>query len=137
MLLGVMGIPPPKTRECIRKMIAISEHGMSVLKERWIGHPQILLRVFGPSQYLMTPPVQMTKPKLTSKPLPAVSSISKLVLQETQSNAEDHQRIKLMGGGDARRLAGTDVPINHFVQWFQAISANMKLEAQRRALAAS
>ena len=35
-------------------------------------------------------------------------------------------------------MAGTDVvPINHFVQWFQAISANMNAETQRRALAAS
>ena len=42
-----------------------------------------------------------------------------------------------MGGGDARGLAGTDVaPINHFMQWFQAISANVNVEAQRRALAA-
>ena len=92
----------------------------------------------GPSQYLMTLPVQMTKPKLTSKPLPALSSISKLVLQETRSDAEDHQRIQLTGGGDNRRLAGTDVvPINHLVWWFQAISANMNVEAQRRAIAAS
>ena len=43
-----------------------------------------------------------------------------------------------MGGGNASRLAGNDAaPINHFVQWFQAISANMNVEAQRRALAAS
>ena len=43
-----------------------------------------------------------------------------------------------MGGGDARGLAKTDVaPINHFVQWFQAISANMNAEAQRRAMSAS
>ena len=42
-----------------------------------------------------------------------------------------------MGGGDARGLAGTDVVlINHFVQWFQAISANINAEAQRRALSA-
>ena len=62
----------------------------------------------------------------------------KLVLKETQSDVEDHQRIKLTGGGNARRLAGTDVAlINHFMRWFQAISANMNAEAQRRALAAS
>ena len=43
-----------------------------------------------------------------------------------------------MGGGNTRRLAGTDIAlINHFVQWFQAISANMNMEAQRRVLAAS
>ena len=28
-------------------------------------------------------------------------------------------------------------PINNFMQWFQAISANMNAEAQKRALAAS
>ena len=70
-------------------MIAILEHGTPKSQER-IGHPSILLWVFGPRQYLMTPPVQMTKPKVTSKPLPASSSISKLVLKETQNNAEDH-----------------------------------------------
>ena len=33
---------------------------------------------------------------------------------------------------------GADVaPINNFLQWFQAISANMNTEAQKRALAAS
>ena len=116
MLPGAMAIPPSKTQECIKKMIAILEHGTPVPKERWIGHPSILLLVFGPSQYLVTPPIWMTKPKLTSKPLPALSSISKLALQETRSKVEDHQKIKLMGGGNARRLAGTDVAlINHFM----------------------
>ena len=86
----------------------------------------------------MTPPIWMTKPKLTSKLLPAWSSTSKLVPSKTRSDAEDHQRIELTGGGDARRLAGTDAaPINHFVRWFQAISVNMNVEAQKRALAAS
>ena len=47
------------------------------------GHPSIPPRVFGPGQYLMTPPILKTKPKLTSKLLPALSSILKLVLQET------------------------------------------------------
>ena len=35
-------------------------------------------------------------------------------------------------------MVGADVtPINNFVQWFQAISANVNTEAQKRALAAS
>ena len=34
-------------------------------------------------------------------------------------------------------MTGADVtPINNFVQWFQAISANMNAEAQKRVLAA-
>ena len=40
--------------------------------------------------------------------------------------------------GDVSRVAGTSAtPINNFVQWFQAISANMNLEAQERALVVS
>ena len=35
-----------------------------------------------------------------------------------------------MSGGDARGLVKTEVAlINHFVHWFQAISANMNAEA--------
>ena len=35
-------------------------------------------------------------------------------------------------------VIGADAaPINNFVQWFQAISANMNAEAQKRALEAS
>ena len=132
-----MGVPPPRTRERIRKMIPILEHGTPMLKERWIGHPFIPPRVFGPSQYLMTPPVQMTKLKLKSKPLPA-NSISKLVPPETQSDAKEHQHIELKAGGNARRSTrAEDAPINNFVRWFQAISTNMNAEAQKRALAAS
>ena len=119
-------------------MIPILEHGTPMSKERWIGHPSIPPRVFGPSQYLVMPPIWMIKPKLTLKLLPARSSTSKLVPPETQSDAEDHQWIELTAEGDTRRLAGADAAlINNFMQWFQAISANMNAEAQKRALAAS
>ena len=85
----------------------------------------------------MTPLIQETKPKMTSKPLPASSSTSKLVPKETRSNPEDCRRVELTDGGDARVLAKTEVaPINHFLCWFQAISANMNAEAQKRALSA-
>ena len=63
----------------------------------------------GPSQYLMTPLVQLTKPKSTSKlkltlkPLPA-NSTSKLVPPETQSDAEEHQCIQLTAKGGTRRV---------------------------------
>ena len=79
-----------------------------MLKERWIGHPSIPPRTFGPSQYLVMPPVQMIKPRLTSKLLPTKSSTSKLVQLETRSDAEDHWHVKLMAGGDARRSTGAD-----------------------------
>ena len=104
-----MGVPPPRTGECIKRMIIILECGTPASKDRWPGHPSILPMVFGPSQYLMMPPVQLTKLKsisklkLTSKPLPA-NSTSKLVPPETQSDAEEHQCIQLTAGGDTRRV---------------------------------
>ena len=141
MLPGTTGVPPPRIRDHIKRMIL--EHGTPASKDRWPGHPSIPPRVFGPSQYLMTPLVQLIKPKstlkpkLTSKPLPANSTLE-LVPPETQSDAEEHQCAQLAAGGDTRRVVGADVTaINNFVQWFQAISANMNTEAQRRALAAS
>ena len=60
-------------------MIAILEHGTPASKDRWPGHPSIPPRVFGPSQYLMTPPTQLTKLKPeTLNPSPA-NAPSKLV----------------------------------------------------------
>ena len=85
----------------------------------------------------MTPPVQLTKLRMTLKPLPASSSVSKLVPKETRSDAEEHQRIELIGGGDTAGLAKTDgSPVKHFIKWFEAISVNMNTEAQRKALSA-
>ena len=109
MLPGTMGVPPPRTRDRIKRMIVVLEHGTQALKDRWPGHPSIPPRVFGPSQYLMMPPVQLTKlkstskPKLTSKPLPA-NLTSKLVPPETLSDAEECRHAQLAAGGDTRRL---------------------------------
>ena len=75
-----------KHSRILKEMIIILKHGTYESKERWIGHPSIPLRVFGPKPYLVTPPIQMTKPKAILKSLPASSSISKLVLKETQSD---------------------------------------------------
>ena len=143
MLPGATEVPLPRTRECIKRMIVVLECGTPASKDRWPGHPSIPPKVFGLSQYLMTPLVQLTKPKsiskpkLTLKPLPTNSTL-KLVPPETQSDAEEHQFVQLTAGDDTRRVVGADVtPINNFVQWFQAISANMNTEVRKKALAAS
>ena len=74
---------------------------------------------------------------VTSKPLPA-GAASKLESPETQSNAEEWQCRQVMAGGEVRRTEVIGVtPINNFVHWFEAISANMNPKAQQRALAAS
>ena len=46
--------------------------------------------------------------------------------------------MQVIVGGNVRRVVGTSATlINNFMHWFEAISANMNLEAQRRALVAS
>ena len=99
MLPGAMGTPPPQTREYIKRMIIILELGMHESRDMWIGHPSIPPTMFGPRQYLVTPPIQETKPNLTLRPLPASSSTLKLIPKETQSDPQDHWRVKLMSGG--------------------------------------
>ena len=139
-LPGTTGTPPLKMREYIKQMIAIMECDTPILKERWLGHPSIPLRMFEPRQYLVTAPIQqtkLTKPKVTSKPLPPTSAL-KLVPKETQSDFEDHRRVKLTGGGHAKSSGKAEVGlINYFVSWFQTISVNTYVEAQKRALSAS
>ena len=36
--------------------------------ERWVGHPSIPQRVFGPAKYLNEPPTKLTKPQTTTMP---------------------------------------------------------------------
>ena len=90
----LMGVPPPRARDRIKRMIAILERGMPALKDRWSGHPAIPPRVFGPSQYLMMPLAQLTKPKpkskpmVTSKPLPTEATL-RLIPPETRSDVEE------------------------------------------------
>ena len=38
----------------------------------WEGHPCIPKRVFGPKKYLIDPLLQLSKPRVTLRPLPAV-----------------------------------------------------------------
>ena len=94
--------------------------------------------MFGPWQYLMTPPIQETKPRVTLKPLLASTSALKLVLKEIQSDFKDCRRVKLTGGGDTKGFVRAEArPISHFIHWFQTISANLDAEVQKRALSVS
>ena len=116
------------------------EHDTPISKDRWLRYSSIPSRMFSLRQYLVTSPVQrtkLTKPKMTLKPLPPSTSASKLVPKGTTSDLEDHRRVKVTARGDARGSVKADVgPINHFVCWFQTTSANLNVEAQKRALTA-
>ena len=81
-LPGATGYPLLKIRENIKKMVAILEHETPDMKERWLGHQSIPPRVLGPKQYLVSLPTQQAKPRVTSKPMPAACSSSRLVPPE-------------------------------------------------------
>ena len=58
--------------------------------------------------------------------------------QKLKLNAEEWWCRQAIVEGDVRRVVGTSATlINNFVHWFQAILANMNLEALQRTLAAS
>ena len=52
-------------REAIKSAIQMLQAHTVRSSERWIGHPSICLRVFGPAKYLDEPPRQLTKPQAT------------------------------------------------------------------------
>ena len=70
----LLGLLHGRCRDYIKRMITIMECDTPTSKDRWIGHPSIPPRMFGLKQYLVTPPVQKTKPRVTSKPLLALGS---------------------------------------------------------------
>ena len=49
------------------------------------GHPCIPKRVFGPKKYLIDPSLQLYKPRVTSRPLPAASGRMVLMNHRPQS----------------------------------------------------
>ena len=75
--------------ECIRRkigtMIMILNKDTCQDIEGWEGHPCIPKRVFRPKEYLVTPLIQLSKLRVTSRPLPATSSRSVLTCNQPWS----------------------------------------------------
>ena len=69
----------------IVRMIAILHSDTYPDKARWLGHPCIPRRVFGPREYLVDPPLQTSKPQVTLRPLSAASGGSVLVQDQPRS----------------------------------------------------
>ena len=78
-LPGEQGRPEDEhIRRKIKLMIKILNEDTCPDIDHWEGHPCIPKRVLGPKQYLIDPPLQLSKPKVTSRPLPAASGSSVL-----------------------------------------------------------
>ena len=78
-LPGGLGRPEDEhIRRKIELMIKILDEDICPDIHHWEGHPCIPNGVFGPKQYLINPPLQLSKPRVTSRPLPAASGGSVL-----------------------------------------------------------
>ena len=73
-LPGEQGRPEDEhIRKKIQLMIKILNEDTCPDIHHWEGHPCIPKRVFGPKEYLISPPLQLSKPRVTLRPLPAAS----------------------------------------------------------------
>ena len=90
-LPGARGSPQGlQAREAIKLAIQTLEAHRVRSNERWIGHPSIPPRVFGPAKYLDEPPKQLTKPQATTMPRSDDDSPT-FNTQPSPSQAEDFQ----------------------------------------------
>ena len=72
-------------RRKIELMIKILNKDTCPDIHRWEGHPCIPKRVFGPKKYLIDPPLQLSKPRVTLRPLPVASGGSVLTNHQPRS----------------------------------------------------
>ena len=106
--------------------------------ECWEGLPCIPGRVFGPQEYLINPLLQLSKPRVTSRPLPATSRGSVLTCKQPQSQLGSFEatRIQRCGCSSESKVQGDAVKAQ-FITWFDTASANLNLMVKRKPLLAS
>ena len=77
--------PVPSIQDKIVRMIAILHSDTYPNMVSWPGYSCIPRRVFGPREYLVDPPIQPTRPRVTSKPVPAAGGGSRLAQDQPRS----------------------------------------------------
>ena len=103
--------------------------------ERWIGHPSIPKRVFGPVEYLIDPPIQPTKPKTTVRPL----------LDDNESTSTDQLPLSRAGSFEATRFQHErsfpklkeQSPGEKFAVWFDNTFTNWSAKLKQKAIQVS
>ena len=89
-------------------------------------------------EYLIDPPMQLSKPRLTSKSLPATSGGSVLVSQQPQSQLVSFEATRTQcgehGSGPKEQEDGTST---QFVAWFDTVFATSNPQLKQKAILAS
>ena len=132
---GDRGRPEPLIQDKIVRMIAILHSDTYPDKARWLGHPCIPRRVFGPREYLVDPPLQLSKPQVTSGPLSAASGSSALVQDQLQSEIGTFKPLGATSNTCTLKLKNTeDISSSIFMSWFETVSANLDTRIKCKAL---
>ena len=104
----------------------------------WEGHPCIPKRVFGPKEYLINPPLQLSKPRVTSKPLSAGSGGSVLTNHQPQSELGSFKVTRTPRyGHSSEPKVQEDTAKKQFMAWFDTAFANLDPRVKHKALLAS
>ena len=104
----------------------------------WEGHPCIPKRVFGPKEYLINPPLQLSKPRVTLRPLPAASDGMVLMSHWPQSELGSFKVTRTPRYGHSLEpKVQEDTARKQFIAWFNTTCANLDTRVKHRALLSS
>ena len=114
--------PEPPIQAQIVRMITILHSDTYPDKAGWLGHPCIPRRVFGPKEYLVNPPLQLSKPQVTLRPLSAASGGSVLVQDQPQSKIGTFQPSGATSNTCTSKSKNTeDISSSIFMSWFETV----------------
>ena len=129
------GRPEPLISARIVRLITILHSDTYPDEERWLAHPCIPKRVFGPREYLVDPPLQLSKPQVTLRPLSAASGSSVLVQDQPQSEIRTFKPSGATSNTCMSKLKNTeDISSSIFMSWFKTVSANLNTRIKCKAL---
>ena len=138
-MLGDRGRPEDEhIRKKIQLMIKILNKDTCPDIHCWEGHPCIPKRVFGPKEDLVNPPWQLSKPRVTSRPLPAASGGMALMSHRPQSEFGSFKVTRTPRyGRSLEPKVQEDTARKQFIAWFDTACANLDSRVKHRALLAS
>ena len=138
-LLGEQGRPEDEhIRRKIQLMIKILNKDTCPDIHHWEGHPCIPKRVFGPKEYLIDPPLQPSKPRVTSRPLPDASGGSVLTNHQPQSELGSFKVTRTPRyGRSSEPKVQKDTARKQFIAWFNTTCVNLDPRVKRKAMLAS
>ena len=126
-LLGERGRPEDEhIRRKIKLMIKILNEDTCPDIHHWEGHPCILKRVFRPKEYLIDPLLQLYKPRVTLRPLPAASGRFILTNHQLQSELGSFEVTRSPRyGHSSEPKVQEDTARKQFIAWFNTTCANL------------